>query len=75
MGAGKYQGFGPSTFAGGKSMTKVQLEQRLCDKYNLGADAAHKKTYVASTAVYPSSNSMVGLRNYARRPVMKEIDK
>ena len=75
MGGGKYQGFGPATFAGGTSMTKEVLEQRLCDKYNVGADAAHQKTYTASTSVYPYGNSIVGLRDYARRPVIKEIDK
>jgi|GEM_PF-2226077 len=75
MGGGKYQGFGPATFAGGTSMTKVALEQRLCDKYNIGADVAHQKTYTASTNVYPYSDSIVGLRDYARRPVIKEIDK
>jgi hypothetical protein len=65
MGNGKYQGFGPRTFAGGKSLTKAELEKELCDQYNDGLNPGEQKPCKA----------IPGLRDYARQPVIKEIEK
>jgi len=65
MGGGKYQGFGPNTFAGGTSLTKATIEKELCDQYNAGLLSADQK----------DCSTIPGLQNYARRPVIEEIEK